>query len=133
MKNNMILLWLFVVGIGTTHATQLVNSTNFPAQVKVVYNKHCGTDSQSDFAEYGFVLPASKTIDITPKSGIPSDKKKCDLSILSIKVTITFPDGVTEISRIWFANPSAPFGNFVTIGSGYPANASLSKEVLWLK
>lgn len=131
MKKNMILLWLCMIGIGTTQATQLVNSTNFPAQVKIIYSNACDTaDSQPDFAEYSVVLPSSNSIDITPKSGMLGDKKKkCDLNIFSIKATITFPDGITEISRTWFA----PFGNYVTVGSGYPANASLSKEVLWLK
>lgn len=126
MKKYMMLC--MVIGSNAiAQTTQLTNSSKLPAKIKVVYNQQC--DDAQYTSEYNFELPPSQTVDVTPKITAAKGKKGCDVTIDSVKATIAFPDGITEISRTW----RGPFGKYINIGSGYPSNASLANEVLWLK
>lgn len=125
-----ILTMSLLISGSSLYATMLTNLTNFPARIDMVYNISCDASTPPAQAEYSFTIPSQQYIDISGRPGVVvKGKKGCETTILSIRATITFSDGTTELSRTWFG----PFGNFINIGSSYPINASLPDTTLWLK
>jgi hypothetical protein len=117
---------LFLIGsvISTVlnlQATQIINNSNLPAQIRVTYINQCLMEGQSNVVE--FALPVGTSYDVSPRSA--SKGRSCNETINSIDVTIQLTDG-TRISKTWFP----PFKDVLMIGSALSNNYQFSSQIL---
>lgn len=111
---------MLLLSSGTLFGVRLINVTKFPISATIIYYANCTNFDPLNTVQYTILIPSAGSADITQVSPVIARQKSCDLTIMSMEVSLLFSDGITKIKRTF----QGPFTKDIVINSSLKTDAS---------